>query len=294
ALVGFFLTTGHAGLASTPGGPAPTVGPAVPAPTPLPRPPHSRALDHCKRFGCHPQIAGHSPSAFGEGMNLTLNGSDFGNVRGQVQMINGGVTVDLPIHAWGPSQIVAGYQGVVGVPGGAAQIVVTTTDGAQSNLENATFKALFLTVHLPAVAMHVDVCAKGASDNQCNGTHVGEGDLQQFDYKNPPSIVGHHYDFCRGPFCFGGGSGSDQYSIGSLKNGFTIVSYSATVTRCGYREKDGSWANAGPGACAVVMKKLNIEDDHGTFAINWGNLPETGGEYRAEVDVRGPAGMSPF
>src|SRR5215831_7172878 len=159
ALVGLSLTAGHAALASMPGAAPGPVAPPPPAPRPLP--PHSGPLDHCKRFGCHPKIASHSPASFGEGMNLTLGGSDFGNVRGKAQMINGGVTVDLPILVWQPSVVVVGYLNVVGVPGGAAQIVVTTSDGAQSNLENATFKAIFLPVWIPAVAMHVDGCSNG-------------------------------------------------------------------------------------------------------------------------------------
>jgi hypothetical protein len=61
------------------------------------------------------------------------------------------------------------------------------------------------------------------------------------------------------------------------------------------RGKDGSWGDQYTADhCVVYMHKLNVEDDRGTFTIYWANDPKAAGEYRAEVDVRGPAGMNPF
>jgi len=182
---------------------------------------------------------------------------EFGNVKGKIRMTNAGVTVELPVVAWQNNQVIAGYQGVIGVLGGPSQVSIGTTDGSWSNPDDVVFDAIRTTIHVPAEPMHVESCSKGTSDNQCNGQHLSEGDLQQFAYKNPPAIVGHHYDNCKA-VCLKGGYGNDTYSLPPLKFGFRVVGFKAMVTRCGYRESvDGSWENVGytgDPRCAILAR----------------------------------------
>ena len=102
---------------------------------------------------------------------LTLVGTGFGSVRGKIRLTVGGLVAEVAASSWKPDRIsisTSGWSAISGIPGGAGDLRVQTTDGSLSNATPVTFVPGVDALEVPASVMSVDSCSGTASQNQCN------------------------------------------------------------------------------------------------------------------------------
>ena len=281
------------GMATAQGGGAPAQAGGAPAPASLANA-LNRALQNTpgssppaggapQSPGARPLVTSSSVSEGDPGTPVMLQGSAFGDARGEVRFIvANGRDLPAPITFWSATQIVTEVPATEGVREFPGQVYVKRADGTQSDLRPFAYK--------PALERR-QVFPPGRIVSWTNGTESGQFENARIhpyavSWAGPsryPNIQ--HPNVARWTALFGG-SGVDEYFIGArLANGWRVESCAIG------NHMKGSTTPYTTGSATVTVSKCPVGSDSMNTVVQWWFDFGSSVTYSLALNIVGPKGV---
>lgn len=231
---------------------------------------------NCAEFFAPPKIQALSPSLLKPGTTFNIEGAGFGAQPGQALLSltnfkGEAKVIPLEIKSWSAKLL------TVRVPVNLKELrnqsatVQVLQGNTESNKASAEFKAAIEIKHVSQSQVTVSSCSQDVACNVCNSQKSGNC----FSPGAPESsILGFHLSEAVFLCLFGGGSGTDTYSI-NLKNDWTLVRHIP-------------WKLVKASVSGFEKGSTNVQ---GSVSWNVGSCEEA--LYEITLEITGPRGV-PF
>jgi hypothetical protein len=236
-----------------------------------------------QQVAARPVITSTSEAGGDPGTPVMIQGSNFGNTRGEVRFIvANGRDLPAPITFWSPTQIMAEVPDVSGVREFAGQMYVKRPDGAQTDLRPFAFR--------PAMERR-QVFPPGRVVSWSNGTETGQFEDARIhpyavSWAGPSRYPNIHNPFVQRWTALFGGSGRDEYFLnGRLSNGWRVES----CTIGGLIK--GSTTPVVTGSATVTVAQCPVGSDVMRTSVDWWFDFRSDLTYSLMLNVIGPKGV---
>lgn len=233
--------------------------------------------------GARPLVTSSSVSEGDPGTPVMLQGSGFGDARGEVRFIvANGRDLAAPVTFWSATQIVTEVPATEGVREFPGQVYVKRADGTRSDLRAFAFKpALERRQVVPSGS--VSMLSNGASRGQFEDALIHPYALLWSGPSNYPQV---HLPYVQRLTHLFGGSGRDEYFMNArLANGWRVESCTL-----GSHVK-GSRAPYVSGAATVTVVGCPVGKDALRTAVDWWFDFGSSVIYSLTLNIVGPKGV---
>jgi hypothetical protein len=196
-----------------------------------------------------------------------LGGQYFGNnAVGKVELVFPDTTFAAGVSYWTDRDIQGGFD-VSGEPDQPAYIQITRGDGLKGNEWPVTFLAVRDYQLFPASKVQVQCATAWGTTNRCGTTQeYGANEI------SGDAAYGYHSSDC----CIFGDSGSDEFTLPALKNGWA---YELIIFHDQSFDGESAYSGFTPGSDAHVV------------TVNWSAPLHRTANYHFHIFVRGPKGL---
>jgi hypothetical protein len=237
-----------------------------------------------QQVAARPLITSTSEAGGDPGTPVMIQGTNFGNTRGEVRFIvANGRDLPAPIAFWSATQVMAEVPDVSGVREFAGQMYVKRADGAQSDLRPFAFRPAMERRHIGPI---------GRAERRVNAPDEG---FIEDAVVHPYALLWKGWGSSHVPnggyvsrlsFLFGG-SGSDQYFLnGRLANGWRVES--CTI---GSRDAGTTTPRVTRGQATATIKRCPVGSDVLRTDVDWWIDFASGINYSLRLNIIGPKGV---